>query len=374
MFRTPGQHQRRQHFAIGRPALIRLPPPRASGRAASLRAAAPAARSPVETAPLSDQPAPRPRKPAEARRNTQGRLSLTQHQQQRPSAKTIGGERKFSCRHHSQFLRPCTRGKVFSFQRRTRSTETRPGNREWTRVDANKRGWPCGGAAPSARATRAGAFSVTAARPAQYCSLKLKRANVWSAAKVSWLRSAILPAGCRPGAGRRRRRDPRPMRAPRDLSRCVPSSARPARSGLPGYGGASRPPCLASRGAPWRPAIRFSPRPSTFRHCSRAEPAATSITCTPLSRRRRNPLRPPLRDPIRGGHWNPQDGCSRPGCLGRISCSYAKISLTTFAGSTPVSRWSRPWNLNVNRAWSMPRQCRMVAFRSLTWTGFSTTL
>ena len=50
--------------------------------------------------------------------------------------------------------------------------------------------------------------------------------------------------------------------------------------------------------------------------------------------------------------------------------SHARILLTGFAGSTPVRRWSRPWNLNVKRSWSMPRQCRIVAFRSLTWTGF----
>ena len=68
----------------------------------------------------------------------------------------------------------------------------------------------------------------------------LKRAKVWRAAKVSWLRSATLRQDAVRG-GPEAPPYPRPMRAPRDLSRCVPSSARPARSGLPGYGGASRP-------------------------------------------------------------------------------------------------------------------------------------
>ena len=35
---------------------------------------------------------------------------------------------------------------------------------------------------------------------------------------------------------------------------------------------------------------------------------------------------------------------------------YARISVTTRAGSTPVSRWSRPWNLYVNRIGSKPKQ------------------
>ena len=53
---------------------------------------------------------------------------------------------------------------------------------------------------------------------------------------------------------------------------------------------------------------------------------------------------------------------------------YVSNSLMTCCSSTPVRRWSRPWNLNVNFAWSMPRQCRIVALRSFTWAGFSATL
>ncbi len=45
--------------------------------------------------------------------------------------------------------------------------------------------------------------------------------------------------------------------------------------------------------------------------------------------------------------------------------AYTNSSVTTRCFSTPVSRWSSPWNLNVNRSWSIPRQCRIVAFRSL---------
>ncbi len=52
----------------------------------------------------------------------------------------------------------------------------------------------------------------------------------------------------------------------------------------------------------------------------------------------------------------------------------ARIARTGWCSSTPVSRTSRPWNLNVSRLWSMPRQWRIVAFRSWMWTGSFTTL
>jgi hypothetical protein len=77
-------------------------------------------------------------------------------------------------------------------------------------------------------------------------TVHLRRGNGWRAAKVSWLRSATLRQDAVRG-GPEAPPYPRPMRAPRDLWRCVPSSARPARSGLPGYGDASRPPRPASR-------------------------------------------------------------------------------------------------------------------------------
>ena len=48
----------------------------------------------------------------------------------------------------------------------------------------------------------------------------------------------------------------------------------------------------------------------------------------------------------------------------------ARIPLTGWCSSTPVNRTSRPWNLKLKRRWSMPRQCRIVAFRSWMWTGF----
>ena len=48
--------------------------------------------------------------------------------------------------------------------------------------------------------------------------------------------------------------------------------------------------------------------------------------------------------------------------------SQARIFSTT-APCTSVRRKSRPWNWKVSRVWSMPRQCRIVAFRSWTWTG-----
>ena len=39
-----------------------------------------------------------------------------------------------------------------------------------------------------------------------------------------------------------------------------------------------------------------------------------------------------------------------------VPINYAKISFTTRAGSTPISRWSRPWNLYENRIGSKPKQ------------------
>ena len=39
----------------------------------------------------------------------------------------------------------------------------------------------------------------------------------------------------------------------------------------------------------------------------------------------------------------------------------ANNSLTTRAGSTPVRRWSRPWNLKLRRSCCMPRACSKVA-------------
>ena len=101
-------------------------------------------------------------------------------------------------------------------------------------------------------------------RDAQYCSFK--RANGWRAAKVSWLRSATLRQDAVRG-GPEAPPYPRPMRAPRDLSRCVPSSARPARSGFPGT--AARPARrgrrragLTRRLASFRPCVRLSGFPT----------------------------------------------------------------------------------------------------------------
>jgi len=54
--------------------------------------------------------------------------------------------------------------------------------------------------------------------------------------------------------------------------------------------------------------------------------------------------------------------------------SYSRMSLTGWWGSTPVRRMSSPWCLTVKRRWSMPRQWRIVAFRSWMCTGFSTML
>ena len=54
---------------------------------------------------------------------------------------------------------------------------------------------------------------------------------------------------------------------------------------------------------------------------------------------------------------------------GRGRGNHASTSLTTRASSTPVNRASNPWNLWVNFRWSIPRQWRIVALRSFTWTG-----
>src|SRR5262249_48875109 len=53
---------------------------------------------------------------------------------------------------------------------------------------------------------------------------------------------------------------------------------------------------------------------------------------------------------------------------------HARMPFPGPLSSTPVRRTSSPWNLNVSFLWSMPRQCRIVAFMSWMWTGFSTTL
>ena len=42
----------------------------------------------------------------------------------------------------------------------------------------------------------------------------------------------------------------------------------------------------------------------------------------------------------------------------------ARMSRMTFASSTPVKRISSPWNLYVNRSWSMPNKCNIVAWKS----------
>src|SRR5450631_3118310 len=60
----------------------------------------------------------------------------------------------------------------------------------------------------------------------------------------------------------------------------------------------------------------------------------------------------------RGSHASPQ----------------ARTSGITRAGSTPVSFWSSPWDLNVSLLWSNPNWWRMVACRSRTCTGSLTML
>ena len=52
----------------------------------------------------------------------------------------------------------------------------------------------------------------------------------------------------------------------------------------------------------------------------------------------------------------------------------ASTPLTTWAGSTPVRRMSRPWNFFEKRWWSMPRRWSMVAWKSRTWTTSLTAL
>src|SRR5262249_10913646 len=49
--------------------------------------------------------------------------------------------------------------------------------------------------------------------------------------------------------------------------------------------------------------------------------------------------------------------------------AYARIPFTAWCSSTPVRRMSSPCDLKVKRRWSMPRQCRMVAFISWMCTG-----
>ena len=59
---------------------------------------------------------------------------------------------------------------------------------------------------------------------------------------------------------------------------------------------------------------------------------------------------------------------SRPSRRSCLSSAQLKTCVTTLPW-TSVRRWWRPWNLNVSRVWSMPRQCSIVACRSWTWTG-----
>ena len=77
--------------------------------------------------------------------------------------------------------------------------------------------------------------------------------------------------------------------------------------------------------------------------------------------------------------------CERRSAVGRLapscacermseSADYAKISLITWQGSTPVSLASRPWNLTEKRSWSKPSNCRIVAWKSRMCTGLSTML
>ena len=57
-----------------------------------------------------------------------------------------------------------------------------------------------------------------------------------------------------------------------------------------------------------------------------------------------------------------------------LALDQAKSPLTTLAGSTPVRRWSRPWNLKFRRSCSRPRAWSMVAWRSRMCTGSLTIL
>jgi len=52
--------------------------------------------------------------------------------------------------------------------------------------------------------------------------------------------------------------------------------------------------------------------------------------------------------------------------------SHARMSVSTFAPSTPVSLASRPWNFTLKPAWSMPKQWSMVACMSWTVQTLST--
>ena len=100
-------------------------------------------------------------------------------------------------------------------------------------------------------------------RNAQYV---LKCANMWSAAKVSWLRSATLRQDAVRG-GPEAPPYPRPMSAPRDLSRCMPRARVSREVGFPGT--AARP---ARRG---RRRAGLTRRLASFRPCVR-HPASHS--------------------------------------------------------------------------------------------------
>ena len=120
----------------------------------------------------------------------------------------------------------------------------------------------------------------TASRP--YCSLK--RANVWRAAKVSWLRSATLRQDAVRG-GPEAPPYPRPMRAPRDLSRCVPSSTWARKPGG-GAGRIVRQRQRQSRGA--EPGASSDPR----QQVSRNHAAGLSRTCAAVISRLASTPRP----------------------------------------------------------------------------------
>ena len=71
---------------------------------------------------------------------------------------------------------------------------------------------------------------------------------------------------------------------------------------------------------------------------------------------------------------SPDAGVHHRRTTARRSRRYPISGLITRAGSTPVSRWSSPWNRYVKRSWSIPKQCSMVAFRSRMCTGCCATL
>src|SRR5581483_10667164 len=78
--------------------------------------------------------------------------------------------------------------------------------------------------------------------------------------------------------------------------------------------------------------------------------------------------------PVEAGGGEDRERSGEPGQPGQPAGGHASSALTTLAGSTPVSRWSRPWYLNVNLLWSIPSRCRTVAWKSWTWTGSLTML